>query len=100
MNTTDLIEAGAELRRWRLGAALSLTEAGQRGSITPPVWLAWEQGRNRPSLLNALEIELLTGGRIAIEAWGYAGDVFALLRRFVKARVSRTRVAAPGAERA
>lgn len=64
-----------KLEKWRRRNSLTLAAAGGAVGVSHPCWSAWEDGSRCPALDKALRLELLTGGEIRIEHWGFDASV-------------------------
>jgi transcriptional regulator with XRE-family HTH domain len=84
MNTPH--EGHRLLRVWREGPPKrSQKFVAEKLGIEQPTVCSWERDR-RPELPAAIELELLTGGVVPVEAWGYSADVVAQMGQLVAGR--------------
>lgn len=69
--------AGSRLRSWRLeqDPKRTLTDLAAEVGVKHPTWIDWESGARSPSLEKALAVEILTKGKITVEAWGFDGSI-------------------------
>ena len=80
--------AGERLRRWRTAQEpkLTLSAAAARIGVKHPTWIDWENSNRRPALEKAIAIEVMTGGEVPIEAWGFDRTVMEGARQALDAR--------------
>lgn len=82
------LTTGQRLRAWRLAQEprLTLEAASTSVGVSHPTWVDWEKGSRSPSLTKAMALELLTGGDVAMESWGFDAEVIAMMRQIVERR--------------
>jgi len=62
------ISNGKRLLAWREAQKLSQVQAGERVGVSQPTWRRWEHG-TVPALEEAILVEALTGGAVAVRGW-------------------------------
>lgn len=76
------------LYAWRKDRELTLSAAGDLVGVKHSTWSEWESGAKKPSLEKAIEVERVTDGAIAVEAWGFSAEQVTALRDFAARRAS------------
>ena len=63
-----------QLHAWRSAQPRTLRSIVDAAGVSHPTWLGWEAGDRTPTLAGALRVEVLTGGAVPVESWGYTLD--------------------------
>lgn len=86
------------LAAWRAAAGLTQAQAALKVGVSQPAWHDWEKGRRSPSLSNAVAIELLSNGAVAVEAFGFTeADVAGVSKLLARRRRAAARATEGGA---
>jgi hypothetical protein len=90
------------LRRWRqgprAGGGRTLAAAARLVGVAHSTWSEWESGGRHPRLQHALALELVTGGAVPLEAWGFPAALVDTLRAVVAHRDRRAAAARTGTD--
>ena len=83
------MEAPTLLKDWRTRRDLSQEDAAQKVDVHQNTWSDWESGKKVPRTPKALEIHVLTGGEVPVDAWCPDADLAkkwrAMMRRLLAA---------------
>ena len=72
---TKCKHAASLLKAWREREGLSVTAAAVRLEVNMQSWWQWEHVRKRPSIVRAMQLDVLTQGAVPFERWDYDGRI-------------------------
>ncbi len=84
----------AKLRAWRENHGKTQADVGDEIGVSPEAVARYESTSGSalsPGLLVAVQMELISGGDVALEDWGFGPEVFQALDRLCRARKRRAR---------